>query len=211
MIRAALAATVAAAALPLLAACAHDDQGRAADARPRCPAQFRGEWQELANRVEVPVYCPTWLPDPLVGEVHHPSVDPDRSYQIGFHDSELRSAETHVVLAAYPNGKAPRCEDLDTGKIVSCWLEPSGTKRIRGIEVTVYERGLGHESQHLVYAWTSGGTLYSASNHIDRRENSAIPRPVAERNLERIMRGLVRIKPRKGDGHTHTHAEDAEH
>ena len=133
-------------------------------------------------------------------------MDGDRSYQIGYHDSELRSAETHVVLAAYPSGRPPRCEDLSTGVYGPCWKVPSGRRQVAGFDVTVYECGHGHESQHLVYAWTEDGVLYSVSNHIDRRPNSAITRAVAERNLNRILRGLNRIEPSGAAG-----TEDEEH
>lgn len=193
----------------LLTACTFDAERRSppAVADIRCPEPQRGEWQQLADRIDTALYCPSWLPDPLVNDLHHPSVDGDRSYQIGFHDSELRSAETHVVLAAYPSGRPPRCEDLTTGVYGPCWKEPSGLRQVAGFDVTVYERGLGHESQHLVYAWTEAGVLYSASNHIDRRPNSAITRAVAQRNLSRILRGLDRIEPRGAAGTT----EDEEH
>ena len=36
-------------------------------AAPRC-AHPAG-WQKLANRIGAPVYCPGWLPDPLVGQI----------------------------------------------------------------------------------------------------------------------------------------------
>ena len=34
---------------------------------PTCPATWRPGWQRLANRIHAPVYCPSWLPDPLTG------------------------------------------------------------------------------------------------------------------------------------------------
>ena len=30
--------------------------------KPHCPG--RAGWQRLANRIDAPVYCPGWLPDP---------------------------------------------------------------------------------------------------------------------------------------------------
>ena len=36
---------------------------------PTCPATWRPGWQRLANRIHAPVYCPSWLPDPLTGQI----------------------------------------------------------------------------------------------------------------------------------------------
>ena len=204
-----LAAVLASACALLAAGCARgggdgegDGNANAAVRVPKCPSDWRPGWQKLANRIHAPVYCPTWLPNPLVGDLHHaPSVDPDRSYQAGFHDSELISAETHVVLSGYPGKtRPPRCENIALGKITSCWLEPSGRKRVGDLEVTVYERAIGHESRHLVYAWIDGGSLYAASIHVDPR----IGLWRARRDLTRMVRGLERIEPRAGA----THADD---
>ena len=46
-----------------------------ADAAPKAavtkaPCPDRAGWQKLANRIKAPVYCPGWLPDPLVGKLH---------------------------------------------------------------------------------------------------------------------------------------------
>ena len=52
---------------------------RRALAAPTC-IQLGG-WQRLANRIDAPVYCPSWLPDPLVPQIGNrwnniDSVDP---------------------------------------------------------------------------------------------------------------------------------------
>ena len=197
---------IVAAALVLLvgAGCSADDEApagagsSAAASRAECPPEWRTRWQQLANTIHAPVYCPNWLPNPLVGDLEHaPSVDPDHSYQAGFHDPELISAETHVVLSGYPKKKRPpRCEDISRRRMTSCWLEPSGRKRVGELTVTVYERALGHESRHLVYAWMDRGSLYAASIHVDPR--IGISR--ARRDLTRIVGGLERIEPNGGAG-----------
>lgn len=179
----------------LLAAGRGDDGERGAAGPPRCDEHQLAEWKRLANEIRAPVYCPGWLPDPLVSDLHHPSIDPDRSFQVGYHDSELRSAEVHVVLGAYPDRRIPRCEDLKIEKYVPCWLDSSGRKQVGPYLVTVYERALGHESQHVVYTWTYRGVLYTASMHIDRRENSAVTRVVAKRNLDLVLLALDRVDP----------------
>ena len=59
----------------------------AAVVKPAC-AHPAG-WQRLANRINAPVYCPGWLPDPLVSQIggtwnNINSVSKDRSYLESF-------------------------------------------------------------------------------------------------------------------------------
>ncbi len=54
-----------------------------------CPAAWKSGWQHLANRIQAPVYCPTWMPNPLDARVGGDyqdiySVDKDRSYLVSF-------------------------------------------------------------------------------------------------------------------------------
>ena len=54
-----------------------------------CPDEWKPGWQELADRIEAPVYCPSWLPAPLTGELDGDwhstqSIKRDRSYLMGF-------------------------------------------------------------------------------------------------------------------------------
>lgn len=200
----------------LAAGCAGDDvtsPAASASSPPTCPAQFRAGWQRLANRVDAPVYCPRWLPDPLKPEAHlHSPIGADRSWQIGFHEYELRSVELHVVVSGYPNGRPPQCEDLKTGEFGSCWQERHGTRRIGDRVVTVYERGVGHEASHVVYAWRERGTLYAASMHVDHRPNSALPRSRVKNQLARVVQSLVPIEPGHGvDAHGDDGHDDEDH
>jgi hypothetical protein len=32
-----------------------------------CPKAWHASWQRLANKIDAPVYCPSWIPDPLTG------------------------------------------------------------------------------------------------------------------------------------------------
>ena len=56
--------------------------------RRTCPHEWKAGWQQLANEIEAPVYCPSWLPRPLDGRFdgvfNGQTVDPDRSYLIKF-------------------------------------------------------------------------------------------------------------------------------
>ena len=58
-------------------------QAGAGTAAPRCTQL--GGWQRLATKIKAPVYCPSWLPDPLVPQIGNrwnniDSVDKDGSY-----------------------------------------------------------------------------------------------------------------------------------
>ena len=56
--------------LPLLAlALAGGSSAQHAATRPTCPKAWAGGWQKLANKIQAPVYCPGWLPDPLTGQI----------------------------------------------------------------------------------------------------------------------------------------------
>ena len=59
----------------------------AAAPKPRCA--YAAGWQKLANKVQAPVYCPGWLPDPLTSQINGKwsngnDTSPDRSYLESF-------------------------------------------------------------------------------------------------------------------------------
>lgn len=203
-----LAAAVAACVLAVAASACGGEQaesaaGPAAPAKPVCPAAWEPGWQALADRIQAPVYCPSWMPDPLTGELDGQwnniySVDPDRSYLAGFTWYEVASGEVHVNLRGYPGTtEIPTCQDVTTvaGKTkrqnVSCFSDPQGTKRIGPFEVTVYTRNRGADQWHILYAWHHDDSLYALSEHI------AEPLTYAQvvRNMQRMLRGLVLIEP----------------
>ncbi len=43
------------------------ERGACRAAKPVCTEP--AAWQRLANRIEAPVYCPGWLPDPLTAQL----------------------------------------------------------------------------------------------------------------------------------------------
>src|SRR5689334_14321632 len=58
-------------------------------AKPKPACAHPAGWQKLADRIKAPVYCPGWLPDPLVGQIggrwnNIDSVSKDRSYLESF-------------------------------------------------------------------------------------------------------------------------------
>ena len=143
----------------------------AASAAARC-AQLGG-WQRLADKINAPVYCPSWLPDPLVPQIGNRwnninSVDPDRSYLESWAWQEaagLNTQEIHVILRGYPGQTAiPRtCEDVTTvngktyRKKIACFQDPRGTwKSTNGITATMYTVNHGADSWHVLFAWHRG-------------------------------------------------------
>ncbi|MFL5930652.1 MAG: hypothetical protein ACJ75P_05290 [Gaiellaceae bacterium] len=191
------------AALPLLllvlAGCSGDDKAEgsaAAKPRPACPAASKPEWQQLANRVQAPVYCPSWMPSPLDADIggqwnsDGPIVDKDRSYLVGFLWHEAGAGDVHVNFRGYPRRTAvPRCKD---GKQrVPCFSDARGTKRIGDKNVTVYTVSRDADQWHVTFLWRRDGTLYTASEHV------APPFTFGKvvSNLERLVGGLDLIKP----------------
>ena len=173
---------------------------------PKCPAAWVAGWKRLAKRVEAPVYCPTWLPQPLDGKmggeyVKGPYVEPDRSYLVALIWFEMmpdNPHEVHVNLRGYP-GKTtvPVCQDtlVTGGKVVHpnipCFADPHGHVRIGNTVATVYTANQGADTWHVLYAWKHAGTLYALSQHI------APPftyRQVVQ-NLNRMLRGLALVQP----------------
>src|SRR5256885_483446 len=89
-----------------------------ASAKIRCPANAVAGWQRLADRINAPVYCPTWMPNPLDGRIGGQwtdvdSVSRDRSYLISFLWHEKDSGDVHVNFRGYPGRtRVPTCRDL---------------------------------------------------------------------------------------------------
>ncbi len=201
---------LAALALALAASgCSLGDDGveETASARekvPACPAAWKPGWQQLANRVGVPVYCPSWMPSPIDAEIggqwssDGAVVDKDKSYLAGFLWHEAGSGDVHVNFRGYPGKTAvPRCIDVKTSggkthrRSVPCFSDPQGTRKVGDETVTVYTVSRDADQWHVTYTWLRGGTLYAVSEHV------APPltfRRVLQ-NLDRIVGGLELIRP----------------
>jgi hypothetical protein len=215
-VRFGFAGAAAAAALLLAAGCGGGGGASSSAAAskeisaPTCPKAWRVGWQKLANQIHAPVYCPSWLPQPLDGRFdgvfNGQTVDKDRSYLIKFlwFDSGLPSGsgpnEVHVVLRGQPgNAKFPLCDDstLEGGKVVHhfspCFSDPKGTKRFGRKVATLYTSNQGADQWHLLYAWRENGSLYTLSEHVAQPYTYDDVRA----NLDRMMRSLVRIEPSK--------------
>jgi hypothetical protein len=181
------------------------DRTVAASAAPsRCPAAWRPGWQRLANRVEVPVYCPSWMPSPLDARIGGqwnsggPVVGRDRRYLVGFLWHEAGSGDVHVNFRAYPNRTTvPLCIDTQTsgGKTrrrqVPCFSDPRGERSVGDKRVTVYTVSRDADQWHVTYLWRRNGTLYTVSEHV--APPLTFRRVVA--NLDRLVGGLELIRP----------------
>ena len=176
---------------------------RVADAAPKqCPAKALSGWKQLARRIDAPVYCPTWMPDPLDGVIgsrwnNINAVSRDRSYLQSWvwQETGLGAAggELHVNLRGYPGRtRIPKCVDADTAKrpLIPCFADPRGTVRVNGITATVYTVNQDADQWHILYAWRHAGSLYTISEHVAPPVNYAKVRVY----LNRILRGVVLVR-----------------
>jgi hypothetical protein len=178
------------------------DESAAAATTLACPKAWQAGWQRLANRIDAPVYCPSWLPDPLTGQIggrwnNIDSVSPDRSYLEGFVWQEL-GQEIHINLRAYPGvTKVPTCRSIELvgGKkhvtSVPCFADSQGQKTIAGYRLTMYTVNQDADQWHVLYAWRHAGSLYTLSQHVA----PPLSFPMVIRDLNRMMRALVLVKP----------------
>ena len=179
---------------------------QAAQVAVKCPAGWAAGWQQLARRVDAPVYCPTWMPQPLVGQIGSeyspaPYVAKDRSYLVSFIWFEKMPAapyEVHVNLRGFPGRTAiPTCQDTLTAggttvrPNVPCFADPHGQVRIGHVTATVYTANQGIDTWHVLYAWHYHGSLYTISQHVAPPFTYA----TVVRSLDRILRGLVLVQP----------------
>src|SRR5213082_3469041 len=197
--RASIVAGVAALALAALVPAASS-----APAARSCPAVWKSGWQALANRIQAPVYCPTWMPNPLDGKIRGDyqdiySIGKDRSYLVSFLEhGDAGSGDVHVNFRGYPGRTTiPRCTTvvLNGSKTVRgvtpCFADPAGTRTAHGISATVYRVNQDADQWHILLAWRYHGSLYTVSEHVIKPYTY---RQVV-RNLDRLLAGLVLVRP----------------
>jgi hypothetical protein len=187
-----------------VAACGGDENepSTRTAAAPACPAEWMPGWQRLANRIQAPVFCPTWMPNPLTAEIDGPwesgyVVKRDRSYLVSFLWHEAGN-DVHVNFRGYPGkSRIPTCEDTQTvagvtrRRKIPCFSDRQAARKVGKFDVTLYTVNQGVDQWHLLYTWKTGGSLYTLSEHV------APPFSLSRvhRNLERMLRGLVRVEP----------------
>jgi hypothetical protein len=187
-------------ALALLApGCSTDGKRADVAASPQCPAAWKAGWQNLANRIDAPVYCPTWMPSPLDARIGGEwtdinSVSRDGSYLISFLWHEKGSGDVHVNFRGYPGRTGmPRCKDLTTNKLVPCFSDRRGTQQVSGIRASVYTANQGADMWHILYGWRFHGSLYAISEHVTPPYTYGS----VVQHLNRMLRSLVLVEPRK--------------
>jgi len=148
----------------LLAAGCSGEESEPSSAAPKpptaCPAAWKPGWQRLANRIDFAVYCPTWMPSPLDGQIggtwdNGVSVEPDRSYLVSFLWHEPPAQDVHVNFRAYPGKtRIPTCEDVQVvaGKTrrrpIPCFSDAQPQRRIGRFRVTPYTVNQGVDQWH---------------------------------------------------------------
>ena len=178
----------------------------ASTAAPKgCPAAWAHGWQQLANRIQAPVYCPTWMPNPLDAKlggdfIDINSVNKDRSYLVSFLEhGDLGSGDVHVNFRGYPGRTAiPKCTTvIPNGKktirsTAPCFSGVVGTRSANGIKATVYRVNQDADQWHVLFAWRHKGSLYAISEHVIRPYDTATK---VLKNLDRMLAGLVLVRP----------------
>lgn len=187
----------AAAALALTAAGA-----AGASAKRTCPSAWAKGWQALANKIEAPVYCPTWMPNPLDARIKGQyidiySLDKDRSYLVSFLEhGDVGSGDVHVNFRGYPGSTAiPKCPaPVGKGKTVPCFGEPVAHMRAHGIDATVYQVNQGADQWHILLGWRYNHSLYTVSEHVIAPYRFSTQ---VKKNLARLLDGLVLVRPQR--------------
>ena len=187
----------------LASGCSADRKASAAAAAPpkaQCPGP--AGWRALADRIKAPVYCPGWLPDPLIGRIagrwnNINSVSPDRSYLESFVWQETgggaAGGELHVNLRAYPGvTKIPTCRTGGSdSRNVPCFADAHGTMSANGITATLYTVNQDADEWHYLLLWKRYGNLYTLSEHLAPPLDGAH----LKRYLKQELAALVLIKP----------------
>ena len=164
-----------------------------------CPHAWSTGWQKLADKVDAPVYCPTWMPNPLDAQIGGQwtdiySVAKDRSYLVSFLEhSDLGSGDVHVNFRGYPGRTTvPKCPAPVGEGSVPCFSNQVGKLRANGIDATVYQVNQGADQWHILLAWHYRGSLYAVSEHVipPYRFSTQV-----KRNLTLLLKSLVLVKP----------------
>jgi hypothetical protein len=193
---------VAAAAAVVLAAV---PSAGAAGKAPVCPAAWRAGWQALANKVQAPVYCPSWMPNPLDAKIRGQyqdiySIGKDHSYLVSFLEhGDVGSGDVHVNFRGYPGRtRVPTCQTtIPQGKrtirgTTPCFADPAGKQSAPQISATVYRVNQGADQWHILLAWKHAGSLYTISEHVIVPYDSSTR---VLKNLDRLLKSLVLVQP----------------
>src|SRR6476646_6965253 len=174
-------------------------QAPAAPGAHSCPTAWKAGWQALANKVQAPVYCPTWMPNPLDAKIGGQyediySIGKDRSYLVSFLEhGDLGSGDVHVNFRGYPGRlSVPKCPAPVGHGTTPCFSNPVAHLSANGIKATVYQVNQGADQWHILLAWHYRGTLYAVSEHVipPYRFSTQV-----RRNLSLLLKSLVLVRP----------------
>jgi len=164
-----------------------------------CPQAWASGWQKLANKVDAPVYCPTWMPNPLDAKIGGQwtdiySISKDRSYLVSFLEhGDLGSGDVHVNFRGYPGRSTiPTCPGQVKDAKVPCFADPVGHMTANGIRATVYQVNQGADQWHVLLKWHHRGSMYTVSQHVIVPYDSATR---VKKNLQRLLKSLVLVEP----------------
>ena len=172
------AALLALALLPVAVGCGEGaaEAGGASTAQPAakvCPAKWKPGWQRIADKTRAVVYCPTWMPAPLTGELT-PGIDyggaggpvvsisKDRSYLTSLIWFETGTGEIHVNFRGFPGPPSPALPGHRDHRRQGV---PAASRVLRGsarhgdesgITATLYTVNQGADQWHLLLAWHRG-------------------------------------------------------
>ena len=119
-----------------------------------CTGAVRASWQQLANRIHAPVYCPSWLPDPFTGKLDAgagttiDSVVEGPQLPDGLRlASRPAAASSTSTCAATPGGR--RCRPATTPR------SPAARRRARRCRASTTAQGtkrIGGRTRHDLHA-----------------------------------------------------------
>jgi hypothetical protein len=164
-----------------------------------CPAAWAAGWQRLADKIDAPVYCPTWMPNPLDARIDGDyqdiySIGKDRSYLVSFLEhGDLGSGDVHVNFRGYPGQlSVPKCPAPVGHGMTPCFSNPVAHLSANGIRATVYQVNQGADQWHILLAWHYRGTLYAVSEHVipPYRFSTQV-----RHNLSQLLKSLVLVRP----------------
>ena len=165
-----------------------------------CPAAWaHAAGRRSPNKIQAPVYCPTWMPNPLDAKIGGQYIDinsvaKDRSYLISFLEhGDVGSGDVHVNFRGYPGAtKIPTCttvilerqEDDPRQDAVLRRPRPACAPRA-GSRATVYRVNQDADQWHILLAWKHAGSLYTVSEHVIKPYTTA----TVVKNLDRLLAG----------------------
>ena len=119
----------------LLAACGtRRSRPRTRRPSPSCPAAWQRGWDKLAREIDAPVYCPSWMPNPLDGRIggqwnglrtrRQARRLPRQLHLPG--DRQRRGARELPPLAGHADAALPRARRRS--RQIPCYSDPDGPR-----------------------------------------------------------------------------------